>query len=189
MTALALSSASRQRLQQQAELNGVFHHILSDGTGLSVQATVTVEQCERAIEVHVTIGERNCSVTLDRRHRGNHHRIARFITGEANGYLPSGLLEVGEHELVSNIESSLRYALQLGRGTHYLPIDDLEICLLLRRSPRGVDCRLEGHGASLHFRLPLDRRHAYARLFETVSQFVQGVHLAGDVDLATAAGF
>ncbi|WP_017517063.1 hypothetical protein ACQCLI_13065 [Pseudomonas nitroreducens] len=192
MTAyLALTAASRQRLQQQAELNGVFHHTLTDGAGLSVLATVTIEQCERAIEVNVTIGEHSCTVTitLDRRHPDNHHRIARFITGEANGYIPSGLLEVGEHELISNMESSLRHALQLGRGTHYLPLDDIEVCLLLHRSPHGIDCRLEGQGATVHFRLPFDRRRAYTRLHETVRQFVQGVRLAGDVDLASAAGF
>ncbi|MFJ3259868.1 hypothetical protein ACIPK7_06400 [Pseudomonas sp. NPDC086581] len=186
---LALTRLSRERLQQQAGLSGVFHHLLSNGAGLAIQAVVTIEQCERAAEVNITIGDRNCSVTLDNRTRDNHHRIERFITAEANGFTPSGVPEIGEDELVSSMESTLRHALQLGRGTHYLPVDDLDIALSLRRSRLGFDCKLDGHGATVHFRLQLDRRRAYSRLFETASQFVQGVRLAGDVELATAAGF
>ncbi|MFJ3259680.1 hypothetical protein ACIPK7_05455 [Pseudomonas sp. NPDC086581] len=178
MTYLQLSPAARQRIRTQAGLNGTFHHTLADGAGLSVEAAVTIEQCERAVAVTVRIADHCGSVTLDRRHTQNDHRIARFITSQANGYTPSGLLDYGEDELVSNMESTLRHALQLGQGTHYLPLDDLEICLQLRRGRLGYECHLDGHGAVLHFRLSLDRRNAYARLFDTVKSFVQGVRLA-----------
>lgn len=178
MTYLALTPTSRQRLDQQAGLNGTFHHTLHCLTGLSVNAAVSIEQCERAIAVAVTIGEHNGSITLRRNHRDTPSRIARFITAQANGYTTIELLQDDEDELISNMESILRRALQLGHGTYYLPLDDLEVALILHPGIHGLSAKLEGNGAVVHFRLSRDRRAAYQRLFETVTQFIQGIRLA-----------
>lgn len=178
MTYLILSPASRERLHQQAALNGTFHHTLTCETGLAVTAAVNIERCDRALSVAVTIGNHHSSITLDRWHRDNARRIAWFIIAQANGDTTVELLEDDEQELISSMESTLRRALQLAQGTHYLPLDDLDIALLLYPGIHGTDCKLQGHGAAVHFRLPRDRRAAYRRLFETVTQFVQGVRLA-----------
>ena len=178
MNTLSLSPAGLPYLAGQATKNGTFTHLLRDQQGMVREsATLIIEQCDKAISVRVEIGDSRNMITL-RRGADAGERIARFVEDVANGVSPSSVPEVDEHELISDDEEMLRSAITLGRGTHYLVMEDgLDVCLCLR--PALSDARrtlfcfeLNGVSMTLWLMLPADRQIAYELLSGCVHELV-----------------
>lgn len=175
-----LSLLSRHELARQVGLNGTYRHNLHDSVTSEVRATarVVIEQCCDGITARVELGESVNSITLGKR-EDNGTRLAVFIESLANGVaLPIGIPEVGEDLLVSDLESMLRDAVRVRRGTYYLSVDGVEsLALLLRQSecdPKRVAFRFEFDGVclTLPVLLPNDRELAYELLNGCVQEFV-----------------
>lgn len=178
MNSLSLSPAGLPYLAEQVTQNGTFPHLLRDQQGIvRGVATVIVEQCDAAISVRIELGDSRNMITL-RRGADAGQRVARFIEDIANGVSPSSVPEVDEHELISDEESMLRDAIRLGRGTHYLVVeDDLDLCLCLKPGtiePGRSLFRFELNGAAitLWLLLPDDRQRAYELLSGCVKDLV-----------------
>ncbi|MFC0669434.1 hypothetical protein ACFSKY_06445 [Azotobacter chroococcum] len=177
MNTVTLPSAARLQLAEQIVKNGTFIHGLANAQGvICCMAFVTVEQCDAATQVRVELGDSVNSVTLARRDDTG-ERVARFLEDVANGVTPSIVPEVDEYLLVGDLELTLREAIRLGRGSHYLPVDYLDLCLLL--NPAFTDrqrtaFRFEVNGASLTLPLllPTDRKLAYELLVACVHELV-----------------
>ncbi|MNG21949.1 hypothetical protein D3C84_1063800 [compost metagenome] len=120
----------------------------------------------------MAIGSSRNSVTLDKRNRNNHERVARFLTALANGYR-TNVPDAGEHELLDEMEDTLRRAITNARGTFQLPLEDLDVWLLITRKGNGYAVQLEADDVRIHTQLPLHRPDAYAELEAFVSSFVQ----------------
>lgn len=183
---LRLPLLSRHELAHQVGRNGTYHHALHDAVTSEVRATarVVIEQCCDGITARVELGESVNSITLSKR-EDNGTRLAVFIESLANGVaLPIGILEVGEDELVSDLESMLRNAVRERRGTYYLSVDGVEsLALLLRQStsdPKRVAFRFELDGVclTLPVLLPNDRELAYELLNSCVQEFVANYRTA-----------
>ncbi|MNZ33254.1 hypothetical protein D3C78_505980 [compost metagenome] len=178
MNTLSLSPAGLPYLAGQANQNGTFVHLLRDQQGIvRASATVIIEQCDKAISVNIELGDSRNMITL-RRGADAGERIARFVEEIANGVTPSSVPEVDEHELISDDEEMLRSAIRLGRGTHYLYMeDDFDLCLCLRPGffePDRSTFRSELNGQSLTMpvMLPVDRQVAYELLSGCVRELV-----------------
>lgn len=178
MNTLSISPAGMPYLAGQANQNGTFTHLLRDQQGMvRGSATLIIEQCDQGISVRVEIGDSRNGITL-RRGDDAGARIARFVEEIANGVTPSSVPEVDEHELISDDEEMLRTAIRLGRGTHYLVMeDDLDLCLCLRSAAsdkRRSLFRFELNGAALTLwlLLPADRQIAYEFLSDCVRELV-----------------
>ena len=183
---LCLSSASRQLLDRQVAQNGVFQHDLVDAATSEVLATarLAIEQCRGGMTARVEMGESVNTITLAKR-GDNGTRLAVFIESLANDIeLPVGIIEVGEHLLVSELELMLRDAVRERRGTYYLPVEGLEeLALLIRQSssdPKRVAFRfeLDGVGLTLPVLLPTDRGVAYELLNGCVQELVANYRTA-----------
>jgi hypothetical protein len=177
MNTLTLSSASRSALAGQAAQNGTFYHGLRDARGLiRCMAFVIIEQCDAATHVRVELGDSVNSLTLARR-ADTGERIVHFLEELANGVSPSGVPEVDEYQLVGDLELTLRDAVRVGRGTYYLPVDDIDLCLLLwlaQSNTRRTTFRFElnGEGLTLPLLLPSDRQIAYELLSACVQELI-----------------
>lgn len=173
MSRLQLSANAGVRLRAQLNLSGTFTHTLHNANRVSMQARVTIEPCSAAIHVRVEMGRSCNSLTLDRRNGSNPARLARFIESIANGECPLGIPEPGEHELASDMEIALRSAIGRGRGTHDLPVEDLEVCLRMRTGWGGeARAELEVEGTRLGMVLPANREQAYRELERKVGQLI-----------------
>lgn len=184
--AFRLSLASRHALARQVGLNGNYHHELHDAVTSEVRAIarVVIEQCCDGVTARVVLGESVNTITLGKR-EDNGTRLAVFIESLANGVaLPIGIPEVGEDQLVSDLESMLRDAVRERRGTFYLPVEGVEsLALLLRQSavdPTRVAFRFELDGVclTLPVLLPNDRELAYELLSGCVQEFVANYRAA-----------
>ncbi|MCY1211811.1 hypothetical protein D9M69_465800 [compost metagenome] len=164
------------RLKAQTNLNGTFQHTLRNELRATAQVSLEIEQCERAIHATVRGGPYVNSVTLDKANRTNAIRLARFIEASVNGGSFGAVgLEVGEHELADDMELTLRYALRLGRGTHYLPTEDLDACVLMQKTRNGRQVAvLEADDVQVQIALPRDRRAAFNVLKADVGRFLAG---------------
>lgn len=177
MNTLTLSSASRSELTGQATQNGTFRHSLRDVHGLiRCMAFVTIEQCDAATYVRVKLGESINSVTLARR-ADTGKRVAKFLEELANGVSPSSVPEIDEYRLADDMELTLRDAVREGKGTYYLPVDDIDLCLLLgpaQSNTRRTTFRFElnGEGLTLPLLLPSDRQIAYELLSACVQELI-----------------
>lgn len=177
MNTLTLPPAARLQLAEQITQNGTFIHGLANAQGvICCTAFVVIEQCEAATHVRIELGDSLNSITLARR-ADTGERVARFLEELANGVTPSSVPEVDEYLLVDDLELTLREAIRLGRGTHGLPVDDLDLCLLL--NPAFTDrqrtaFRFEVNSASLTLPLllPTDRKLAYELLAACVHELV-----------------
>ncbi|MGA3825368.1 hypothetical protein [Pseudomonas chlororaphis] len=181
MSRLKLSNQSKQLLAAQVRLTGTFHHDLKTAIGTNVQATTEFDQCTSAIHLAVAIGGTRNSITMDRKHRNNGRRAARFIEACANGGVESlSLDEAGEHELATDAEIMLRHAVRTGKGSYYprfVGIEDLR--LTVTPTQRGtVVATLETDDASAQILLPRSPGEAYAVLAEHLERFVAGNRLA-----------
>lgn len=177
---LTLSASARAGLEWQAEANGTFTHTLRAGA-LAVTAYVTVEQCSTAIAVRVEIADRVGSITLARRPDAG-QRIARFVEEQANGDSSSSVPEPDEHELIDDMELTLREAIRQGRGNYELPVDDIEDAWLqIRQDGANYLATLEV-GDAIHWllRLPIERQAAYEMLASNVHQLLAGYRAARD---------
>lgn len=177
MSLLRLSPVSLALLPAQVRLNGTFHHTLQSLDGRSIlRVAVSIEQCDKALEVLVTFaGNRHTtSVVLDKSRADTSRRVVRFIEGAANGELVIGLPEVDEDLLASDMERNLRRAIRTGRGTWHLIADELEPCLLINRTRLGYTARIELDDAQCYLTLPADTQRAYAMLADNMSRFLQG---------------
>lgn len=175
MSQLALTTPGFIRLQAQVALNGTFTHTLSNTERVSVAAQVSIEQCAQAIDVRVRIGNTANSVSLDKYRTDNGKRVAHFIEQIVNGHALTNVPDVDEYLLVTDLERTLRQALRRGHGTYYLPADELEPCLLIRRNRfGGYTAQIELHGAACMLTLPADTRRAYAMLADNLRRFLTG---------------
>ncbi|WP_330114900.1 hypothetical protein SA496_01130 [Pseudomonas sp. JS3066] len=175
-TFLRLDTAAFIRLKAQINLNGAFNHTLRNELRATAQVSVEIEQCERAVHATVRGGPYVNSVTLDKGNRTNAIRLARFIEASANGGSFGAVgLEVGEDDLADDMELTLRHALRLGRGTHYLPTEDLDTCILMQRTWNGSQVAvLEADDVQVQIALPRDRRAAFEVLKADVGRFLAG---------------
>jgi lipoprotein NlpI len=183
---LCLSSASRQALARQVAQNGAFQHEMYDAATSEVLATarLAIEQCSDGMTARIELGDSVNSITLAKRD-DNAARLAVFIESLANDLeLPVGIIEVEEHLLVSELESTLRDAVRERRGTYYLPVEGVEeLALLIRQSatdPKRVAFRFELDGAclTLPVLLPTDRSLAYALLNLCVQELIANYRTA-----------
>ncbi|WP_289141187.1 hypothetical protein [uncultured Pseudomonas sp.] len=177
MSRLSLNACAYIRLQAQVGLSGTFNHTLySRDDRQSVPAQVEIEQCTAGITVMVRIcGTQNTSVTLDKHRKNNATRVASFIESIANGRCPTGVPDVDEYLVVSNIEADLRHAIRHGHGTYHLIAHELEPSLLIQRNPRGgYTAKLELDKAGCVLTLPADKQRAYAILADNLNRFLQG---------------
>ena len=178
MQTLHLPLSAKGQLFQQITQNGVFVHNLSDDKGVSfAKAAITIEQCERAVSMRVELGDSINSITLARR-KDTGQRAVRFLEDLLNGVGVSTVPEVDEYLLVSDLELILREAVRLQRGTHELPLEEIENLWLVLRPSAGVPGRtvfqfeLDSVGITLPLRLPSDPGHAYELLSACVQEFV-----------------
>lgn len=181
MSRLKLSNQSKQLLAAQIRLTGTFHHDLKTEIGTNVQATVELDQCTSAVHLVVIIGGTRNSVTMDRKHRNNGRRAARFIEASANGCVESmSLDEAGAHELATDTEIMLRHAVRTGKGSYFPSIAGIEdLRLTVTPTQRGaIVATLETEDASAQILLPSAPREAYAVLAEHLERFVNGHRLA-----------
>ncbi len=177
LSTLYLTALSKQLLQYQVSLNGIFHHTLRSIVGKNqLRVAVSIEQCEKALEVLVTFtGNRHTTSILLEKHRADTAaRVARFIEHAANGETAIGLPEVDEDLLASEMERSLRRAIRTGSGTWHLIADELEPTLLISRTGRGFSAQIELGGAFCCVTLPRDTQRAYTLLADTMDRFLQG---------------
>lgn len=177
MSRLKLSNQSKQLLAAQVRLTGAFHHDLKTETGTNVQATAEFDQCTSAIHLAVIIGGTRNSVTMDRKHRNNGRRAARFIEASANGCVESlSLDEESAHELATDTEIMLRHAVRTGKGSYFPRIAGIEdLRLTVTPSQRGaIVATLETEDASAQILLPRSPGEAYAVLAEHLERFVAG---------------
>lgn len=181
-----LPLASRRALSHQVLLNGTFDHDLVDSVTGAVcgRVRLVVEQCQQGLVARVELGGSVNTITFARR-PDNSMRLTRFIETLANGDdLPIDLPEVGEHLLVSELESMLRSAVRERRGSYYLPVDGVEdLALLLRQSacdPKRAAFRFElaGVGLTMPVLLPSDRTLAYELLSGCVQELVANYRTA-----------
>lgn len=182
MNRLLLNTAALVRLEAQVRLNGTFQHRLTaEGPHRSVLATVVIEQCSQGIHVGVTHNgtRHSLCVTLDNQRSDNGARVARFIESTVNGDATSGVPDVDEYLLVSDLELMLRTAIRCGRGTYWLPAHELEPELLISRHPRGsYDVQLRIDDAAVQFTLPADSKRAYSVLVDHLRRFLQDYRAA-----------
>lgn len=181
MSRLKLSDQSKQLLTAQVRLTGAFHHDLKTGTGTNFQATAEFDQCTSAIHLAVAIGGTRNSVTMDRKHRNNGRRAARFIEACANGGVESlSLNEAGEHELATDAEIMLRHAVRTGKGSYYPRLAGIEdLRLIVTPTQRGaLVATLETDDASAQILLPRSPGEAYAVLTEHLERFITGHRMA-----------
>ncbi|WP_349616198.1 hypothetical protein [Azotobacter salinestris] len=177
MNTITLPPAARLQLAEQVAKNGTFIHGFANAHGVIVcTAFVVIEQCEAAIHVSVELGDSLNSITLARR-ADTGERVARFLEELANGVTPSSVPQVGEYLLIDDLELTLREAIRLGRGTHYLPAEDLDLCLLLNpifndRNRTTFRFELNGESLTLTMMLPSDPRLAYELLAACVHELV-----------------
>jgi hypothetical protein len=170
MSLLTLTTPGFIRLQAQVALNGTFTHTLSNAERISVIAQVTIEQCKQAIDVRVRIGNTANSLQLPKHRTDNGNRVARFIQQIANGRS-----NADEFPLASELERTLRQALRKGHGTYYLPADELEPTLLIRRNRSGGHtAQINLHGAACMLTLPADTQRAHAMLVDNLRRFLTG---------------
>ncbi|MBC3410065.1 hypothetical protein HU720_01940 [Pseudomonas sp. SWRI51] len=183
---LHLSMLSRHELARQVTTSGTFHHNLHDSISCVIRATasVAIEQCSNGLIARVELGESVNSLTLSKR-EDNAPRLVAFIESLANGAsLPVGIPEVGEFELVTDLEAMLRDAVRERRGTFYLPAEGVEdLALLMRQSavdPQRVAFRFElgGSGLTLPALLPTDREVAFELLSGSVAELVANYRTA-----------
>ncbi|WP_025128886.1 hypothetical protein [Pseudomonas sp. PH1b] len=177
MSRLTLNACAYIRLQAQVGLSGTFHHTLHSRDGChSVSAQVEIEQCSAGIAVMVRIcGTRNTSVTLDKHRKNNAQRVASFIEGIANGRCPTGVPDVDEYLVVSDIEADLRHAIRQGRGTYHMIAHELEPSLQIQRNPHGgYTAKLELDDAGCELTLPTDSQRAYEILADNLNRFLRG---------------
>ncbi|WKN21518.1 hypothetical protein [Azotobacter vinelandii] len=175
MNILTLPPAARLQLAEQVTQNGTFIHGLSNAHGvIHCMAFVVIEQCEAATHVRIEMGDSVNSITLARR-ADTSERIARFVEEVANGVSPSSVPEVGEYLLVSDLELMLREAIRLGQGEHYLPVDDLDLCLILTQAQGDrpfFRFELNETSLTLPLRLPSDRQRAFELLMACVRDLI-----------------
>jgi len=177
MSRLKLSNQSKQLLSEQVRLTGTFHHDLKTAAGTNVQATVEFDQCTSAIHLSVAISGTRNSITLDRKHRNNGRRAARFIEASANGGVESLSLDGSdEHDLVTDTEIMLRHAVRTGKGSYYPRIAGIEdLRLIVASTQRGaIVATLETDDASAQILLPRATHEGYAVLVEHLERFVAG---------------
>ncbi|NMZ07765.1 hypothetical protein HBO37_20650 [Pseudomonas proteolytica] len=175
MQTLHLPLSARGQLSQQITQNGVFVHNLCDDKGVSLaKAAITIEQCERAVSMRVELGDSINSITLARR-KDTGQRAVRFLEDLLNGVSVS--TAPVEYLLGSDLELTLREAVRLQRGTHELPVEEIENLWLLLRPSAGDPGRtvfqfeLDSVGITLPLRLPSDPGHAYELLSACVQEF------------------
>lgn len=176
-TLLRLSHVSKACLQAQVHLNGTFHHTLLGIDGkTTLRAAVSIEQCDKGIEVTVqSSGLRHATqVTLDKRRPDTAARVIQFVESITNGDPLTNVPAVDEYLLISELESSLRRAIRTGRGTWHLIADELEPILQISRTRHGYIARIELDDAQCIFTLPTDTQRAYDRLATNVNRFLQG---------------
>lgn len=178
MNAFTLSPLARLQLAEQVSQNGAFTHSLhANDRALNASACVVIEQCLSAVAVRVEMGDSVNSITLARR-ADTSERVALFLEGLANGVSPSSVPEVEEYLLMSDLEQTLRDALQQRQGTFYLPSEDVEyLCLLL--APSSSDSartvfrfELDSVGLTLPLILPVDSEQAYELLAGCVQELI-----------------
>lgn len=177
LSTLYLTTLSKQLLQYQVSLNGTFHHTLrSLGGNTQLRVAVSIEQCEKALDVLVTFtGNRHTtSIVLEKQRADTAARVVRFIEHAANGETAIGLPEVDEDQLASEMERSLRRAIRTGSGTWYLIADELEPALQISRTSRGYIARIQLGEATSYVTLPRDTQRAYTLLADTMNRFLQG---------------
>lgn len=176
-TLLRLNPVSRACLQAQVHLSGTFNHTLIGIDGkTTLRAAVTIEQCGKGIEVTVQSSglRHSTSVVLDKRRADTAARVIQFIESLTNGDPLTNVPEVDEHLLISEMESSLRRAIRLGRGTWHLIADELEPILLITRTRLGYTARIELDDAQCYLTLPPDSQRAYDMLADNMNRFLQG---------------
>ncbi|MER0040582.1 hypothetical protein [Pseudomonas sp. MGal98] len=176
LNTLRLTALSKQLLQSQVSFNGTFHHTLRSISGHShLRVAVSIEQCEKALEVLTTfVGNRHTTtIVLEKRRADIAGRVIRFIESAANGETAYDLLEFSEEQLVTDMERDLRRAIRAGRGTWQLDADELEPTLRISRTSRGFSAEIELGKAFSGVTLPLDSQRAYALLADTMSRFLQ----------------
>ncbi|MCY1361739.1 hypothetical protein D9M69_484170 [compost metagenome] len=122
--------------------------------------------------MQVAIGSSRNSVTLDNRNRNNADRVARFLTALANGYR-TNVPDAGEHELLDEVEDTLRRAITQGRGAFQVPLEDLDIWLTISRKDANYAVQLDADDVRVHSQIPLHRPAAYRELEAFVYGFVQ----------------
>lgn len=135
---------------------------------------VAIEQCDAAIHARIECGDTVNEITL-RRGANTAARLARFIEEIANGVSPSSVPEVDEDELASELEIALRQAISLGHGTHYLPVDDISLCLLLHKNSSGrtsFRIELNEQAVTLPLLLPTSRQRSYELLNACVQELL-----------------
>ena len=176
MNRLTLNAAAFVRLGAQLKLNGTFNHTLRNDQHISMAATVEVEQCHAAVYVRINIGRSRNSITLDRNSKTAASRLARYIESIANGEpVPMGVAELDEYLLASDTEVMLRTAIRQGRGTHYLPVEGLDVAVLIGKTSSGrLLAAIEAEDVTLQVMLPRNPPEAYATLAENVERFIGG---------------
>lgn len=177
LSTLYLTALSKQLLQYQVSLNGTFHHNLrSLGGNTHLRVAVSIEQCDKALDVLVTFtGNRHTTtIVLEKRRADTATRVIRFIESAANGETAYDLLIFGEDQLATDMERTLRRAIRAGRGSWQLEADELEPTLLISRTGRGFSAQIELGGAFCCVTLPRDTQRAYALLADTMNRFLQG---------------
>tara|TARA_Y100001951_G_C11297089_1_gene276451 strand:+ start:2676 stop:3233 length:558 start_codon:yes stop_codon:yes gene_type:complete len=176
MSRLQLNAAALIRLQAQVRLTGTFHHrLMAEHPRRSVQASVAIEQCTKALRVEVTHNGTRNTVTLDRQRQDNPARLARFIEETVNGDTLSSVPETGGWQLVSNIEVVLRQAIRVGSGTFIFDADDLQPELVISRNPHGSHiAQIRLNDATSMIALPADPQRAYIQLADHLHSFLHG---------------
>lgn len=176
MNRLTLNAAAFIRLGAQLKLNGTFNHTLRNDQRISMAATVEVEQCSAAVYACIRIGRSCNSIKLDRNSKTAANRLARYIECIANGEAPIGVGEPGEYLLASDMEVMLRTAIRMGRGTHYLPVEELDdVAVFLCKTSSGrLLATLEAEDVSLEVLLPRSAPEAYTMLADNVERFIRG---------------
>ena len=184
MYTLILSPDARSQLAGQVTQTGTFIHSLHAGNGVICgMAYVVIEQCAGAVSVRVEFGNSVNSITLTQR-KDTAERVAIFLEELANDISPGNVQEVGEHLLVSDVESVLRDAVQQLKGTYYLPAEGIEqLGLVLHPScsdPTRTVFRfeLDSVGLTLPLLLPNDRVLAYELLSGCVQELIANYRCA-----------
>lgn len=160
MPAITLHPMDRKRLVGALAGNGRFQVILQSAGHLTrCLATVQVEQAEAAVAVRVELLGTTLAVSLPRSAEAP-ARLAAMIEELANG----GRLDddQGVCEAVDALDTALLDALDAGAGVYALPVEDLDLALLIgfTFARPCFSFRMNGQGLTLPAKIPADRGRA-----------------------------
>lgn len=175
MSMLTLNPASHARLPAQLALNGTFEHTLRNSLGVSTTVQLLVLQCSHAVELTVSSSQGQSCITLKR--PACPERAARFIQGATNG-VHAEASQLDEWDLVSDVESTLRRAIVVQRGTYYVPTDD-DLDVAVDSFPGR--CCIQIADTRLCMALPADTEAAYQQLHELLQRFLSAYRSTAQV--------